>query len=421
MMTPRRILRCMLPTAILLLPLLVGAKCKLPPLPAGWPTDRIELGMADSPGGAAAMRANAPFGFRYQYLAGGVNTGNGWANWNADGQFVTYYIQDSLAHGIVPVFTYYQMRQSNPGAGEGESGGDFDNMQNAATMAAYFNDLKLFFQRAGGFAGHPVVLHVEPDLWGYLQQRARNDDAATVPASVASSGVAELAGLPDDASGLARAIRTLRDAYAPNVLLGYNMSTWGTGNDIIYSDPDNATIDALAARSANFYHSLHSGFDVTFTEFSDRDAAFKQIRDGDGGASWWTADDFARNVRYLAGFSAQSHTRIVMWQIPLGNTKMRAMNNTWDHYQDNRVEWLLDDPTRGHLADYQKAGVVAFLFGRGVDGATCACDAAGDGVTDPQPFNGNTRASVSSDDDGGFFREKAQQYYAAGPLPANAP
>jgi hypothetical protein len=30
---------------------------------------------------------------------------------------------------------------------------------------------------------------------------------------------------------------------------------------------------------------------------------------------------------------------------------------------------------------YARAGVVAFLFGRGANGATCACDAAKDGVT----------------------------------------
>src|SRR5207342_2228726 len=53
------------------------------PLPAGWPS-RVELGMADSPGGAAAMKQTAPFAFRYQYLAGGVNTGSGWANWNTN-------------------------------------------------------------------------------------------------------------------------------------------------------------------------------------------------------------------------------------------------------------------------------------------------------------------------------------------------
>ena len=54
--------------------LLSNAAAVQAPLPAGWPA-RIELGMADSPGGAAAMRATAPFLFRYQYLAGGVNTG----------------------------------------------------------------------------------------------------------------------------------------------------------------------------------------------------------------------------------------------------------------------------------------------------------------------------------------------------------
>ena len=40
---------------------------------------------------AAPPRCARPraFEFRYQYLAGGVNTGNGWATWNTDGQFVT--------------------------------------------------------------------------------------------------------------------------------------------------------------------------------------------------------------------------------------------------------------------------------------------------------------------------------------------
>jgi hypothetical protein len=46
----------------------------LPSLPAGWPST-LQLGMMDSPGGAAEMRATAPFGFRSQYLAGGANTG----------------------------------------------------------------------------------------------------------------------------------------------------------------------------------------------------------------------------------------------------------------------------------------------------------------------------------------------------------
>ncbi|HEY7802060.1 MAG TPA: hypothetical protein VIE40_05245 [Dehalococcoidia bacterium] len=393
-----------------------GGTGSLPPLPAGWPSNTLQLGMADSPGDAASLRQMAPFGFRYQYLSGGVNTGSGWATWNSSGSFATNYIQDSISHGMTPVFTYYMIAQSAPGNGQGESTGVYNNLQNTATMTAYFNDLKLFFQRAGAFPGNTVVLHGEPDLWGFIEQRASNDDASTVPAVVASTGLPELAGLPNNFAGFAQGVARLRDRYAPNVLLGYHLSTWGTGNDIALTNPSDATVDALGQKAARFFNSLHGSFDVAFAEFSDRDAAFKQIQYGDGGASWWDAGDFARETRFLTQFVSISHKRIVMWQVPLGNTKMLAMNNTWDHYQDNRVEWLLDDSTRSHLKAFTQAGVVAFLFGRGADGATCACDSSGDGVTNPAPINGNTGTSTSADDDGGFFRQKSAAYYATGAL-----
>ena len=361
------------------------------------------------------MRQTAPFGFRYQYLAGGVNTGSGWANWNTNGAFVTYYVQDSWAAGITPVFTYYMIRQSAPGNAQGEATGIATNLGNISTMTAYWNDLKLFFQRAGS-AGGSVVLHVEPDLWGFVEQRSTSDNAATVPAKVGGTGLAELAGLPDNMAGFGQAVVRLRNTYAPNVTLAYHLSVWGTGNDIVYTNPTDATVDALSARAATFFNSLGANFDVAFSEFSDRDSGFKQYIYGDGGASWWDAGDFSRNVRFLSKFTSLTGRRIVMWQIPLGNTKMRAMNNTWDHYQDNRVEWLLDDATRGHLQEYIGAGVVAFLFGRGADGATCACDAAGDGVTNPAAINGNAGTATSRDDDGGFFRQRAAAYYATGAM-----
>ena len=139
----------------------------LPATPAAWPFDRLEIGFADSPGGAASLRASAPFGMRYQYLAGGVNTGNGWATWNTDGQFVTWYVQDSVANGMVAVFPYYQLLQSKPASdtSASESARDLANLANATTMAAYWADVRLFMQRAAaGAGGHPVILHVEPDL-----------------------------------------------------------------------------------------------------------------------------------------------------------------------------------------------------------------------------------------------------------------
>jgi hypothetical protein len=409
----------------------------LAPLPAGWPS-RLELGMADSPGGAAAMKATAPFGFRYQYLAGGVNTGSGWSTWNTNGDFATFYIQDSAANGIIPVFTYYMLLQSAPGGG-GESDADFGNLNNTATMTSYYNDVKLFFQKAGAFPSQKVVLHVEPDFWGYMEQRSTNEDAKTVAAKVSETGLPELAGLPSTVSGFARAIVRLRDTYAPNVVLGYHISVWGTKIDIALSNPPDATVDTLAGKAASFYQSLAANFDIAFAEFSDRDSGFYQYVVGDSGRSWWDADDFRRSVRFLNGFSTATGKRIVMWQIPLGNTRMRAQNNTNGHYQDNRPEWLLDEPARTHLTAYRDAGVVAFLFGGGAGGTTCACNAMGDGVTNPAAVNGNAIASeaasagtppsqvmrgstptlvtpYAADDDGGFFRWKAWQYYRAGAM-----
>jgi hypothetical protein len=430
--------------AIAIVGLVVADARAQSPLPTGWPA-RLEIGMADSPGGAAALKATAPFGFRYQYLAGGVNTGGGWSTWNTNGDFAKFYIQDSMASGIIPVFSYYMLLQSLPGGGS-ESNADFTNLNNTATMTAYFNDLTLFFQKAGAFPSQRVVLHVEPDFWGYMEQRAANDDATTVTAKVAETGIPQLAGLPGNVSGFARAIVALRDAYAPNVILGYHISVWGTNVDIALSNPPDATVDALGARAAAFYASLGAKFDIAFGEFSDRDSGYYQFVVGDGGQSWWDADDFRRNVRFLTKFSTITAKRIVMWQIPLGNTKMRSMNNTTGHYQDNRTEWLFDDPGRTHLSAYLGAGVVAFLFGGGAGGTTCACDGQHDGVTNPAPIGANTLASelsaagtppvqlirgttptlvtpYAADDDGGYFRWRAWQYYQDGtmPLPGTAP
>ncbi len=385
----------------------------LPPLPAPWPST-LQLGIFDGAGGAASMKADMDYGFRYAYLAGGVNTGGGWANWNPDGRFATYWIEDSVRHGIVPSFTYYMLSQSAPGS-SGEGSANLTNLQHTGTMTAYYRDLTLLFQRAAEFPNQPVVVHVEPDLWGFLQQSASGDDAGSISAQVAATGLPELAGLPDTAAGFGRAIVALRDTYARNVVLAYHLSIWGTGNDIQYSNPSDAEVDALATRSGHFYRSLGANFDLAFGEFSDRDAAFKQHIYGDGGASWWDAGT-SRATSGTWPASSTTQKRVALWQIPFGNTKMRAMDNTWNHYQDNRVEWLLDDPSRAHLDAYVRAGVVALLFGRGAGGTTCPCDSAGDGVTNPEPINGNNGWSLNADDDGGFFRDKARAYYAAGAM-----
>jgi hypothetical protein len=210
---------------------------------------------------------------------------------------------------------------------------------------------------------------------------------------------------------LARKVVGLRNQLAKNVLLAYHASGWGTGVDLSVNDPSPQQTDALASKAARFYRSLGTKFDLTFTDWSDRDAAFKRAIYGAGPDAWWTSGDYSRAVRFIHGYSLAARQRVAVWQIPLGNTLMRAMNNTWGHYQDNHVQWLLGKDGPKHLDSLAKAGAVGLLFGGGADGTTCACDARGDGKTDPAPIDGNVRLSYSADDDGGYLRRQARAYY----------
>ena len=286
--------------------------------------------------------------------------------------------------------------QSSPAGGD-EAATDLAHLHDPALMRAYWNDVRLLFRRVRG--AKPVVVHVEPDLWGYLEQASKGDDAATVPGAVA----------------FAREWVRLRDSLAPNVLLAWHLSGWGTRYDIVYEDPPDATVRAYAARSARFYRSLGVRFDVSFEDFSDRDAGFYEKVQGNP-RTWFRPADFHRHLLYAQTFVRLAGIRMAAWQIPLGNTVMRAMDNSWGHFQDNRVEWLLGPRSRAHLAAYVRAGFVGFLFGGGAAGTTCACDAQRDGVTDPPPIGGNTRRSLSADDDGGYFRAQARAYYRSGAL-----
>src|SRR5262249_37519276 len=215
-----------------------GASSSLPPLSARWPAT-LQIGMADDPGDAAALRKAAPFGFRYTYLAGGVNTGGGWTTWNPDGTYVTRYVDESWAAGEIPVFSYYMLLQSKPTGGD-ERTVDIAHLHDPALMRQYWAQVRLFFERARG--SRIVVLHVEPDLWGYLEQ------AGDVPL----------------ASQFAQEFVRLRNELAPNVLLAYHMSGWGTKHDIQYEKPPNSVVVRYATRSAHFYDALHAQFDVAF-------------------------------------------------------------------------------------------------------------------------------------------------------------
>jgi len=300
----------------------------------------LAIGVADPPGDAGAMRG---LDLRYQYLAGGVNTGAGWSTWNPDGSFVTRYVRESRAARVVPVFTYYQLLQSKGPGGGDEAATDLAHLRDASLMRSYWADFSLLLRRARGPT--PVIVHLEPDLFGYLEQ----------------------AGQRAPASRFARHAVALRDRLAPNVALAYHDSIWGTKEDPTYSKPSLAHMAALGARSARFYRSLHARFDYVFHDVADRDAGFREKVLGDGGKSAWSDADFVRRDAYLRALRRGTHRPVAIWQIPLGNS---TLDQTWDHFRDNRVEYWLG--SRAHLRALRAAGVVALLFGAGADGCTTA-------------------------------------------------
>ena len=323
----------------------------LVPLPAGWP-NHLALGVSDPPGGAQALHARAHVDMRYQYLAGGVNTGHGWATWNPNGSFVSMYVRESFAAHMTPVFTYYQMLQSAPSVGNSEQARDLSNMRNPATMRAYWADFSLLLRRVAASAGSRlVVIHVEPDLWGYLEQ-------------------AHALGL---ARRFAQRLIALRNRLAPHVGLAWHLSVWGTDEDITNSKAPPAEMDVLAAKSAAFYESLHAHFDLVFNDVTDRDADY--YRDIEGNPhTWWGPADFARENRYIAAFTRRTHTAVVLWQLPLGDSHE---NDTWNHYRDNRLQWWLGPGSAAHLRTTSEAGVVGLLFGAGASGNTTDMTDAG--------------------------------------------
>jgi hypothetical protein len=399
---------------------------------AALPQDRLHFGLANDPSQLSWMTSSGvPWRYRYQYLAGGVNTPNPWPNWNSPtGAFATNYMNDSKAAGYIPVFTYYEMLQSNPSTGGSESDRDFSNLNNASTMAAYYANFKLLMQLAGAFGG-TVVVHVEPDLWGYLEQRAGGGGASSLSASVASSGFADAAGLPNTAEGFADELLKLRDTYATNAVLAIHASLWSSGIDIASDTSASVNAASVADATAAFLNSAGvasnpygTTWDLVFNDIDDHDAGWWEQQGADNASftHWWdpTNQKFPNFTRYLAWVN-ELHARTarpqVVWQVPTGNQYFLTMNNTCGHYQDNVASYLI-----AHPDDLYAAGLIAVMFGAGNGCQTSYADVIGDGVTN----NGgtpttdlaggcnacNTHVSSWADDDGGYLRTFVAQYYA---------
>lgn len=369
-----------------------------------WPAT-LQIGLIDPEDNASALRKSAPFGFRWHYLSGGAETPASWTRWrNGSGSFVTAYAAESRAARTIPFFSYYVLQETPPTSRRAaEPDKVVDGLSNPGVVRRVVNDIRGALQRLGR-SGGPAVLQVEPDMWGYLQQRF-GDDAADSPVSLKRAN-RYAAGLPNDLRGFAKLITRMRNAEAPNVLLAYPVSIFGTHKDIKGSAPSAHELQTMVDRSVRFWRSAGSPFDLMTFEYANRNAGYQIKVDGVRSEdARWTTTDHQRHLTYVRGVLGASRRPGVLWQVPPGNTVRPEMDDTPGHYTDDKVQTLLGRKGRPMLRAYRDAGVAMVLFGSAFPSDTCACVRRDEHA---RPGGGA--------DDGGYLADQVRRYVADGPL-----
>ncbi|MCY1082269.1 hypothetical protein [Archangium lansingense] len=341
-------------------------------IPAGLPA-RLMVGLFEDTGQTWMKDSAVPWDVRYRYFTKGWVNNWGWSA--SDGSWGKQFMTESALQGFIPAIQYYQVNEE-PGGGEAQF---LAKAQNATTMKSYFSDFKVLMQRAKEF-GKPVLVLMEADGYGYLQQHSNNNPGAY--AAVAATGLPELAGLPNTVAGWGLAFLQLRKAVgANNVTLGMHISGWASGKDIAHfsvTDPLQPEVDKVY----NFLKPLGLGPNVTGATYDvlvgdplDRDAdfyahTFSQDR-------WWDASDsasissksFNRYAEWLRLWNVTSGKRWVLWQLPEGNSDSLNVDNTSNApragYKDNRTEYFFGTGGATHREKFASSGVIALLFGRG--------------------------------------------------------
>lgn len=261
-----------------------------------------------------------------------LGTGD-WTQWNAPPcDFPCKVGQEADAVHAVPMFTYYQMANNGDG--------NISVIQDRSFMTTYWARLKTFYLDVATY-DKPVLVNVEPDFWGYTEQKATNADPAGLPALVTLN--ADCTDQPDTVAGIAGCILKMARHYAPKAAIGFPPSTWGANNDI---PAVVAWMNRVGAQNADFI----------VAQTLDRDAGCFEAQDAGSSCAigsrtglYWDEsnqthpsfhDHFDVVRQYHEGIGGLP---IIWWQTPLG-VPSGTPGGTAYHYRDNRVHYFLTHP-----------------------------------------------------------------------------
>lgn len=335
-------------------------------IPAGLP-QRLGWGTnqwSETPGQDWQVNSGVPWDYVYQYITYEWYSDPG--HWGGD--FVGRFVRQAWGKGYVPVISAYLILGTPPACGEAPSC-YAQKLQNAGAVTSYLAALQMAANEAKG--AKPVIFQIDPDFYGYMQQykystgQPNPDDPSSYPVALNVPGYA------NNLAGFGQRVVDLIHTTAPNALVGLHASMWSTNGD-----PNAVTaaeVPGLAQRTATFLGAMGGDqADLLFVEWSDRDSGCADLPECQPPRPWWDTSNRnlprpTRAVLWENTLSAAAGKRLILWQVPAGNM---GLNNTCNHYQDNRADYLFRHPR--DLAD---AGVIGILFG---GGAGCSTSPATD-------------------------------------------
>jgi hypothetical protein len=359
-------------------------------IPAGLP-QHVMIGLKENHSGTWMADSGVPWDVRYRYL------GKGWIdNWGfgpTDGGWGLQYMTGTDSQGFIPLIQFYLMNDYADGGVSGEQA-FLATAQDAVKMNEYFREFKTLMQRAKDF-NKPVLILIEGDGFGLLQKQSNSNPDAV--AAVASTGMPELAGLPDTVAGWGLAFLQLRKSVgATNVILGIHVTAWAGTYAISYEAPTvqlqpqvDEVYNFLAPLGLTTDNVTGETYDLLYGDPLDRDSDFYRVTDA--GERWWNECDsasiysasFNRYAEWLRLWNLKTNKRWVLWQIPLGNSNHLNVPNDGgmrEGYRDNRAEYFFGSGTPHHVAKFAQSGVIGLFFGLGADGqSSYENDLYGDG------------------------------------------
>jgi hypothetical protein len=230
------------------------------------------VGMGQDSGDAFTL--GVTFDMRYHYLTG-ISSEGGWPSWQKSPDYAQEKIRQAKAHGVVPMLTLYQL------AAHGD--GNPSVLTDDAFLATFFKDYALLLADIAGEGG-PVILHLEPDFWGYAGQWSlERGGMANVTAHV-SGRAPECAGLPNDVTGLAKCMLAMARSRAPNAIVGFHASPFGTNQGALMNT--NPSFDVVADATKLAAQCKQMGFDAAdlfMIDGLDRDAGCYEAGYATGG------------------------------------------------------------------------------------------------------------------------------------------